>query len=64
MATAQKREEFEVLVPLANTVSVSLKIDKLKSEKMNDLGLVTPGSEATTHTHSNPFLMRGTGTNL
>ena len=62
IVTAEKREESEMTVPLAVTAFDALKIEKLKIENVNDLALMTPGLEATTHAHNNMFTMRGVGT--
>ena len=62
IVTAEKREESEMTVPLAITTFDALKIEKLKIENVNDLALMTPGLEATTHAHNNMFTMRGVGT--
>ena len=62
VVTAEKREESEMTVPLAITAFDSFKIEKLKIENVNDLALMTPGLEATTHAHNNLFTMRGVGT--
>ena len=39
-----------------------MKIEKLKIENVNDLALMTPGLEVSTHAHNNSFTMRGVGT--
>ena len=57
IVTAEKREESEMTVPLAITA-----FDAVKIENVNDLALMTPGLEATTHAHNNMFTMRGVGT--
>ena len=62
IVTAEKREESEMTVPLAITAFDALKIEKLKIENVNDLALMTPGLEATTHAANNMFTMRGVGT--
>ena len=62
IVTAEKREESEMTVPLAITAFDSLKIEKLKIENVNDLALMTPGLEVSTHAHNNSFTMRGVGT--
>ena len=62
IVTAEKREESEMTVPLAITAFDALKIEKLKIENVNDLALMTPGLEVSTHAHNNSFTMRGVGT--
>ena len=62
IVTAEKREESEMTVPLAITTFDALKIEKLKIENVNDLALMTPGLEVSTHAHNNSFTMRGVGT--
>ena len=62
VVTAEKRSESEMTVPMAITAFDSFKIEKLKIENVNDLALMTPGLEATTHAHNNLFTMRGVGT--
>ena len=62
IVTAEKREESEMTVPLAITAFDAIKIEKLKIENVNDLALMTPGLEVSTHAHNNSFTMRGVGT--
>jgi hypothetical protein len=57
IVTAEQREESEMTVPLAITA-----FDAVKIENVNDLALMTPGLEVSTHAHNNSFTMRGVGT--
>ena len=62
VVTAEKREESEMTVPLSISAFDAYKIEKLKIENINDLALMTPGLEVSTHAHNNSFTMRGVGT--